>query len=82
MVHIVLGVIATIVRNLYFQKILDGLKRKGHTHFKATAKKYPYLGVVEAIGADTCIRCRPSDAFNSCIHAVSDFRKSGAPDGY
>ncbi|KAI0217118.1 Glutathione hydrolase 1 proenzyme [Lamellibrachia satsuma] len=62
--------------------ILDGLKRKGHTNFTLAHTKYPYLAVVEAIDAKTCIKCQPNDTFNSCIHAVSDYRKNGMPDGY
>ncbi|KAK2141432.1 hypothetical protein NP493_5259g00001, partial [Ridgeia piscesae] len=62
--------------------ILDGLKRKGHTKFTLTHVKYPYLAVVEAIDAKTCLKCRPTDSFTSCIHAASDYRKSGVPDGY
>ena len=46
-----------------------------------------YLGVVQAIDTNDCSQCTVRQVpllnqFCSCLHAVSDYRKYGAPAGF
>jgi gamma-glutamyltranspeptidase/glutathione hydrolase/leukotriene-C4 hydrolase len=63
------------------QEILDILREKGHDDQTPGNEKYPYLGVNQIIDNRACIACGAT-CMEPCIEAVSDWRKSGKPDGY
>ena len=63
------------------QEVLDILREKGHNSQTAANEKYPYLAVNQVIDNRACITCGDF-CMEPCIEAVSDWRKSGKPDGY
>ena len=60
----------------YFQAILAGLEAKGHVLDRSGG-----IAVVQSIH-NTCDTADEPSREQECIHAASDGRKSGVPDGY
>ena len=59
-----------------FQDILSGLESKGHAIDRSGS-----IAVVQSIH-NTCTADDVTSRDSECIHAASDGRKAGIPDGY